>query len=159
MTASGTTVDRDGSRTADAPAAQGYAGDIAPTEAWALLAREPGAVLVDVRSAPEWSFVGTPDLSSVGKKTVLVQWQTYPGMTPNPDFAAALRAAGVTPGQSVIFLCRSGARSRSAAIAMTAAGYAVCYNLAGGFEGPHDPHRHRGVVSGWKAAGLPWTQE
>ena len=159
MTAPGTTANQEGSRASDAARAQGYAGDVSPAEAWALLARESGAVLVDVRSAPEWSFVGVPDLSSIGKKTVLVQWQTYPEMKANPDFAAALRAAGVTPERSVIFLCRSGARSKSAAIAMTAAGYSICYNLAGGFEGPHDPQRHRGAISGWKAAGLPWTQE
>ena len=42
---------------------------------------------------------------------------------------------------------------------MTALGYRRCYNLAGGFEGPHDEAKHRGQVAGWKAAGLPWTQE
>jgi rhodanese-related sulfurtransferase len=56
-------------------------------------------------------------------------------------------------------LCRSGARSRAAAEAMTALGYQRCYNVADGFEGPHDGERHRGQLAGWKASGLPWTQE
>ena len=46
------------------------------------------------------------------------------------------------------FLCRSGARSKSAAASMTQAGYANCYNIAPGFEGPHDGAQHRGSVEG-----------
>jgi hypothetical protein len=41
---------------------------------------------------------------------------------------------------------------------MTAEGFKGAYNLAGGFEGALDADRHRGNASGWKAAGLPWTQ-
>jgi len=42
---------------------------------------------------------------------------------------------------------------------MTRLGFSRAYNLAGGFEGMHDPARHRGSVDGWKAAGLPWLQD
>ena len=136
-----------------------YAGDLSPKEAWSMLASEPRAVLVDCRSRPEWAFVGAPDLSSLGKAVARVEWQVWPGMTPNASFAVELGRDGVDSGQPVIFLCRSGVRSRSAAIAMTARGYLRCFNLAGGFEGPHDAARHRGILAGWKAAGLPWTQE
>ena len=59
---------------------------------------------------------------------------------------------------SIYFLCRSGVRSKHAAIAMTEAGWARCFNIASGFEGPPDPAGHRGTVDGWKAQGLPWTQ-
>ena len=45
-----------------------------------------------------------------------------------------------------------------AAMALTAAGFAKCYNLAEGFEGDHDAQGHRGKVGGWKHAGLPWVQ-
>jgi rhodanese-related sulfurtransferase len=58
----------------------------------------------------------------------------------------------------VLFLCRSGGRSKSAAIAQTGAGYKKCYNVAGGFEGDLDADGHRGHIGGWKAAGLPWKQ-
>lgn len=141
-----------------------YAGDLAPQQAWELLSSDSSAILVDVRSQPEWSFVGLPDLSSFKKKPILVPWQTYspasrPPMTLNPSFAADVDASVTDKSTPVIFLCRSGVRSKAAAIAMTARGYNRCYNLAGGFEGPHDDARHRGRVAGWKAAGLPWTQE
>jgi rhodanese-related sulfurtransferase len=132
---------------------------LSPEQAWSLLASEPRAVLVDCRSRPEWAFVGLPDLSSLGKAVARIEWQIWPGMTPNASFADELGRGAVDPDQPVIFLCRSGARSRAAAITMTAQGYRRCFNLAGGFEGPHDAARHRGIMAGWKAAGLPWTQE
>jgi rhodanese-related sulfurtransferase len=136
-----------------------YAGDVAPKAAWEILSREPGAVLVDCRSRAEWSFVGVPDLSPLGKRTALVEWQAWPSMTVNPGFAEQVRQATSDPNAPVVFICRSGARSKAAAIHMTSQGFRRCYNLEGGFEGPLDHGKHRGVASGWKAAGLPWVQE
>lgn len=137
---------------------RGYTGDVDCTEAWDILNRDASAVLVDVRTVPEWEFVGLPDLGSIGKQTALVQWQIYREPTPNSEFLAELEAANVAKDATVLFLCRSGARSMSAAIAATAAGYQTCYNIAGGFEGPSDGEGHRGSVDGWKARGLPWEQ-
>jgi rhodanese-related sulfurtransferase len=71
---------------------------------------------------------------------------------------ALLESAGVERGAPLVFLCRSGARSRHAAVAMTSAGWAPCFNVSDGFEGPLDGSRRRGVLSGWKAGRLPWTQ-
>ncbi len=135
-----------------------YAGDVDCNEAWDILNRDAAAVLVGVRTVPEWEFVGVPDLGSIGKQTALVQWQIYHGPSPNPEFLAGLEAADISKDATVLFLCRSGARSMSAAIAATAAGYPTCYNIAGGFEGPPDGENHRGLVDGWKARGLPWEQ-
>jgi rhodanese-related sulfurtransferase len=141
-----------------------YAGDLSPKEAWELLSKDQHAVLVDVRSQPEWSFVGQPDLSALGKRHLPISWQHWsasprPAMVLNPEFAADVEAAVSEKEAPLIFLCRSGVRSKSAAIALTARGYRRCYNLAGGFEGPHDSAKHRGSVAGWKSAGLPWIQE
>ena len=139
--------------------AQGYAGDLTAAEAWALLSRDPDAQLIDVRTAAEWSFVGMPDLTSIGRTLHRVEWQSYPTMALNGDFAAQAGAAlGGKKTAPALFLCRSGARSRAAAIAMTSAGYTKSFNIAGGFEGDLDPESHRGSKNGWKAAGLPWKQ-
>lgn len=139
-----------------------YAGDITPGDAWRILSQDSGAVLVDVRSQAEWSFVGVPDLAPVGKKPILTAWAHFPGMVANTDFLAeltqALAQAGHGDGSPVLFLCRSGARSRSAAIAATAAGIAPAYNIIAGFEGDLDGDGHRGATGGWKASGLPWRQ-
>jgi rhodanese-related sulfurtransferase len=135
-----------------------YAGDLGPQEAFELLEKDPDAVLVDVRTDAEWAYVGVPDLSGLGRDVVLVQWESFPDHAPNPDFVGDLRRAGLRPEAPVAFLCRSGVRSKAAAEAATAAGWAAAYNVSGGFEGPPDGDGHRGTRSGWKAAGLPWRQ-
>lgn len=139
--------------------AQDYAGDVTPRDAYEAIERDATAALIDVRTQAEWSFVGLPDLRATRRQPVLVEWQAFPAMARNPDFVAELARAGIAKGRPLYFLCRSGARSRAAAIAMTAAGYGPCYNIAGGFEGNRDSEGHRGTVEGWKAAGLPWRQD
>ena len=56
-----------------------YAGDITPLQAWKLLSDNPEAVLVDVRTDAEWRFVGVPDLSSLGREIVYIEWNTTDG--------------------------------------------------------------------------------
>ena len=65
-----------------------YAGDVSPREAWKTLSSDEKAVLVDVRTVPEWSFVGVPDLSALGKRAVRQSWQVFPGMEVDPRFTA-----------------------------------------------------------------------
>ena len=138
--------------------AAGYAGDVSPKTAWKILNERKDAVLIDVRTRPEWNYVGLPDLAAVGKKPALVEWQVFPSMQPNPDFVSALSGGATDKDAPMLFLCRSGARSAAAAKAMTAAGYSSCFNISDGFEGPLDAQARRGAAGGWKAAGLPWRQ-
>jgi rhodanese-related sulfurtransferase len=132
--------------------------DIAPAETWAALQADPAARLVDVRTDAEWNFVGLADVTSTGHRVALVPWQVYPTMAVNPHFVHGLREAGITPEHHVYFICRSGARSLSAAQAAQAEGYTHVFNVADGFEGPVDMEGHRGQAAGWKASGLPWMQ-
>jgi len=136
--------------------------DVPVDEVWARLKADAGAVLVDVRTRAEWTFVGVPDLSTLSKRVATVEWLTFPDNRVDPDFvgkvSGLLEAAGVSKDAEVFFICRSGARSRAAAAAMTDAGYTRCRNVAEGFEGPLDASQKRGEVAGWKAAGLPWRQ-
>ncbi len=135
-----------------------YAGDITPEEAWKILSENPEAVLVDVRTDAEWKFVGVPDVSSLGRDVIFIEWNRTDG-TRNENFVADLVSAGVqeTGDRPVIFLCRSGNRSIGTAEAATAAGIGPSYNVLDGFEGNLDEHKHRGGT-GWRALGLPWTQ-
>jgi rhodanese-related sulfurtransferase len=135
-----------------------YAGDIEPRDAYERLRVDVDAVLVDVRTEPEWTYVGTPDLAEIGQTVVGVTWTSGTEANQTSLFLAALRSAGVTEGQTVLFICRSGARSRLAAIVATAANYPNAYNVTHGFEGPHNDDGHRGSTSGWKADRLPWRQ-
>ncbi len=133
-----------------------YSADLSPEQAFGLLKDDPAAVLVDVRTEAEWSYVGVPDLSGLGAQVALIEWVTFPSGSPNPAFLAELEQAAST-ANPVLFICRSGVRSAAAASAAAQAGY-MAYNVLDGFEGPPDPGRHRGRTAGWKVAGLPWSQ-
>jgi len=126
-----------------------YAGALLPAEAHALM--QAGAKLVDVRTRPELAYVGSIPGS------VAVEWQTYPGGRPNPEFLDQL-AAAVGKDVPVMFICRSGVRSHGAAEAAMRAGWRETYNVLEGFEGDRDAEQHRNSVGGWRKAGLPWTQ-
>jgi rhodanese-related sulfurtransferase len=126
-----------------------YAGALTPQEAHEL--QRAGAKLVDIRTRAELEWVGRVPGS------VHVEWNTWPGGKRNPEFLAQL-AEFVEKDEPVMFLCRSGGRSNSAAIAATQAGYAECYNVLEGFEGDKDAAQHRGTVGGWRFRGLPWSQ-
>ena len=134
-----------------------YAGNVDPSEAYAALQADADAVLVDVRTSAEWSYVGLPDLSQIGKRVIPLEWQQFPDGALNPRFAEKLRETGVEEGAPIYFLCRSGVRSAAAAAAATDAGLGPAYNVSDGFEGPLDRDGHR-TVAGWKVAGLPWRQ-
>ena len=139
-----------------------FAGNVSIEEAWRVLKEETQARLIDVRSEAEWSFVGVPDLSPLGKALVKIQWQSFPGMAVNEQFADALdeylTGEECAKEATILFLCRSGVRSRSAAQALAGKGYSACFNVAGGFEGDLDEVGHRGFKNGWKVSGLPWVQ-
>ena len=135
-----------------------YAGEISALDAWARLKSDANAVLVDVRTPPEWAFSGEPDLSTLGKEPLRISWKIFPSYALNEHFVATLKQAGVKPDATLLFLCRTGGRSLDAAIASTAAGFGSSYNITDGFEGPPDAAHHRGTLAGWKASMLPWRQ-
>lgn len=135
-----------------------YAGDITPNEAWTILQDNEQAVLIDVRTTAEWAWVGQIDLSGLSKAHHCVEWVRFPNGSENDQFVEEVQALLTDPTVPVLLLCRSGVRSKYAAIALTASGYETCYNISGGFEGDKNDQQHRGTVNGWKVAGLPWVQ-
>lgn len=139
----------------DAQPADGYAGDLTPTQAMELLRGDHRAALVDVRTKAELAYVGRPDLADLGVQHGHVEWVSQQGQA-NPRFLDELREQ-VPPDAPVVFLCRSGVRSAAAARSATDAGMGPAYNILQGFEGDLDPDGHRGAA-GWRAEGLPWRQ-
>ena len=129
-----------------------YTGALLPAEAQALLEQVPGAKLIDVRTQPEWEYVGHVPNS------VLVEWNTYPTGQHNQQFLQELESKVPKTDAPVMFLCRSGARSHQAAVAATRSGYTNSFNVLEGFEGDKDAVGHRNSVGGWQFAGLPWIQ-
>lgn len=132
---------------------QPYAGAVTPQEAFDLVQADARVKLVDVRTNAERDWVGRVTLPDAQHGAV--QWSTWPGGVPNPDFVSQL--AGFADKDDVLlFLCRSGVRSRHAAAAATRSGFANSYDILEGFEGDKDGEGHRKSVSGWCKAGLPW---
>ena len=129
-----------------------YFGAVTPAEAHALVVALPEARLVDVRTRPEWDYVGRVPGSQ------LIEWNTYPDGRRNADFVDVLQGAVADREAPVLFLCRSGQRSDSAARAAAAAGYTRAFNVLEGFEGDKDSLGHRSTLGGWRKAGLPWIQ-
>jgi rhodanese-related sulfurtransferase len=142
--------------------AAGYAGDVSAKAAWEGLAQAPEATLIDVRTKAEWAYVGTPVLTSLGKSPVLLEWDEFPSGALVPDFIGRLTdeldKRGVSKDAPLYFICRSGNRSRQAAMLATEVGYRRAFNVEYGFEGRLGPDRHRGTAGSWKAEGLPWVQ-
>jgi rhodanese-related sulfurtransferase len=128
-----------------------YQGALYPDEAYTLLQSVPNAKLVDIRTRAELDWVGYVPNS------VDIEWSSYPDMKPNPNFLQEL-GQQIEKDTLVLFFCRSGIRSHSAAIVATQAGYATCFNVLEGFEGDKDKSQHRNITGGWRAAGLPWEQ-
>ncbi len=134
------------------------------SQAWEDLKSDPSSVLVDVRTIAEWDYVGVPDLESIDKEILKVEWMEFPEMTRNDFFAEELLSQLEDEEPTKIyFMCRSGRRSRNAArcVAEKQAGKnwkTQCINISDGFEGDHDENHHRGTVNGWKVSGLPWKQ-
>lgn len=130
-----------------------YAGAVTPQEAFELLQADSQVKLIDVRTNAERDWVGRVAVPE-GQHGA-VQWSTYPGGAPNPQFVEQL-AAVADKDQVLLFLCRSGVRSRHSAKLATEAGYTRCYDILEGFEGDKDAAGHRKTVGGWCKAGLPW---
>src|SRR5215470_14939839 len=84
-----------------------YFGAVTPQEAYTLLTEIPNALLIDVRTRPEWEYVGrVPD-------STLIEWNTYPSGARNPRFLDELRSVAANPDVPLLFICRSGQRSDS----------------------------------------------
>jgi len=131
-----------------------YAGAVTPQEAYALIMGDPAVKLIDVRTSAERDWVGR--VSIPPGQHGAVQWSLYPGGAPNPDFLAQL-AAQAGKDEVILFLCRSGVRSKHGAKLAAEHGYGQCFDILEGFEGDKDAEGHRKNVGGWCKNGLPWV--
>ena len=64
---------------------KGKVRTISPQDAWSLVQQHPEALLIDVRSAMEYLFVGHPT------GAINIAWIDEPTWKVNPDFAVEVR--------------------------------------------------------------------
>lgn len=131
-----------------------YAGAVTPNEAFQLLQSDPRIRLIDVRTNAERDWIGRVAIDEA--QHLAVQWNLYPENRPNPDFLNQLHQSA-DKEDVLLFLCRSGVRSRHAATLATENGFKHCFDILEGFEGEKDSEGHRKTVNGWCKAGLPWV--
>lgn len=131
-----------------------YAGAVTPQEAYALLQADTSVKLIDVRTLAERDWVGRVILPE--PQHLLIQWSKYPGGAQNPEFLSQLEHQ-TNRNDTLLFLCRSGVRSRYAAKLATEKGFTNCYDILEGFEGDRDEQGHRKSIGGWCMQGLPWV--
>lgn len=114
--------------------------------------------MIDVRTPPEWAFVGGVKLTELNKRAVQLSWRLFPSFEVNPKFNEQFNSLNIPKETPLFFICRTGGRSLDAAVALTEQGYTHCFNVLGGFEGDLGASGHRGESNGWKSSQLPWEQ-
>lgn len=134
--------------------------EITPPEAWDALQSSENAVVLDVRSAMEFLYVGHP----VGAINVPLKeppaWEIDPGFVDKVrrSLREARGGAGKVEDLTILSICRSGQRSLTAAELLEAEGFKHVYNVLEGFEGNRDSENHRNTINGWRVHQLPWEQ-
>jgi rhodanese-related sulfurtransferase len=127
--------------------------EITPKEAHDILAKEAGAVYIDVRTEREFS-AGHP----AGAVNIPVAFpDPARGMAMNPDFVAVVEKH-FPKHKKIVVGCQAGPRSSAAAELLQKAGYQDVCNLIGGFGGMRDAMGNV-LAPGWVASGLPVSQD
>ena len=135
-----------------------YICGITSQECFSKLSKVYNSYLVDVRTTPEWKFIGVPDLSSINKNVIFISWHVYPKMKINSSFENRIDESNIKKNDKIFLICRSGKRSYDAAKFLSSVGYSYCFNVTDGFEGDKDDLNHRSTINGWKYNNLPWKQ-
>ncbi|MCJ7581056.1 MAG: sulfurtransferase, partial [Candidatus Aminicenantes bacterium] len=101
----------------------------------------------------EYVFVGHPEMAySIPYSFWSDEKQDF---LPNEAFIEDLTSR-FKKDDILIFFCRSGGRSLSAAKKVIQAGFSKVFNLTQGFEGGKDENGYR-TIGGWKNSGVPYT--
>ena len=133
-------------------------------EAFDLLKEDEHAVLIDVRTNKELFEVGIPDLREIGKETYKIEWRNSILLGSQKRFLNDFnKNLSHHDEAKYLFICRSGIRSKFAALTVEesfkSGNYnGMCFNIEDGFEGFEQPSVYPQNPTGWKNLGLPWSR-
>ncbi|KAJ6821917.1 rhodanese-like domain-containing protein 4, chloroplastic [Iris pallida] len=120
-------------------------GVVSAKAAYAKLAEEGDAALLDIRGGRESKEVGSPDLRGLKKKVVAI---AYRGED-KPGFLKKLSLRFKDPGSTTLFILdKFDGNSELVAELVTANGFKAAYAIKDGAEG----------ARGWLKSELPWTE-
>lgn len=134
--------------------------EVTPKQAHDILQKDNGAVLIDVRSTMEFEYVGHPLNALHIPIKQPPDWQIEENFAESVNLALKQQFPAKTAVNDVplLMLCRSGARSATAAEILINQGYTTVYNVIEGFEGDKDEKGQRSTINGWRFHKLPWEQ-
>ena len=120
--------------------------------------------ILDVRTPEEFLFVGHPEMA--WKIPIAAQnyaWDSEKKQFPVsllPDFVARVQTVA-KPEDTILTICRSGARSAIACNLLAQGGFKHVYNVVDGMEGASSDSVSvaQGKQDGWKNSGCPWTKK
>ena len=111
--------------------------NIKAIDAFDFLSKKVDSHLIDTRSNIEWKSTGIPDLSSINKKTNLINW----GPVLDENFFEEYKnflLISFNQKDTLFFICRSGSRSLMAAKFAMEYGFKDCFNIYDGFHNEND---------------------
>lgn len=131
--------------------------NMSSVQAWEMLKSDDGVFLIDVRSQEEWEETGIADLSSIEKDTKLLTLMFFtPSPHMNDKFTENLESMIPNKDSTLLFICKSGGRSKKAAEFALNLGYKNCYNIEDGFVGNmFDNNLNPISLNGWINNNLP----
>ena len=106
--------------------------NIKAIDAFDFLSKKVDSHLIDTRSNIEWKSTGIPDLSSINKKTNLINWGPVLDKTFFEQYKKFLLNS-FNQKDSLFFICRSGSRSLMAAQFAVKFGFENSFNIFEGF--------------------------
>ena len=111
--------------------------NIKAIDAFDFLSKKVDSHLIDTRSNIEWKSTGIPDLSSINKKTNLINWGPVLDQIFFEQYKNFLLTS-FNKNDNLLFICRSGSRSLMAAQFAIKSGFENSYNIFEGFYNEND---------------------
>ncbi|RMF34456.1 MAG: sulfurtransferase [Alphaproteobacteria bacterium] len=140
---------------------------VTSAEAYAAIRKDPGIVLLDVRTPEEFNFVGHAKAADANVPFNFMDATKLPAKGGNygwrhndnflADVAAVMARLGKGKDDVIFVMCRSGHRSAASVNALAKAGYTQVYNVIDGFEGSKNKATGHRDKEGWRFENLPWT--
>jgi rhodanese-related sulfurtransferase len=134
-------------------------------QAYEMWKAAPGTVkIIDVRTPEEYSFVGHAEMAW----NIPLAFVTYQGKDGKAEYAVKMNPAFIDevkgiagPTETLLVMCRSGARSAMAINALAASGFENTHNITDGMEGdkvddPLSVFHGKRMRNGWKNS-APWV--
>ncbi len=129
-----------------------YPLNIVSEKAFQLLQSEQKSYLIDVRTEYEWETIGVPNLEKLRKSVLFICWPNIVDLAFVDNLTKILKS-NFKFSDKLLFICRSGSRSRIASEIAVNNNFKFCYNIIDGFEGSNIGN---GKI-GWKYQDLPWS--